>query len=526
MIKNDGLAVGRAVAPVTTSRDGYTFDTTSRHWMLSRDLVLGLDWVDALLAEPLRAGVIAALAHYAREYSAWHAANMANRFKGLAEFSGEEGRPICRVTDAVLINYRSSLNRRTEYYLGALSGFLKAWIDLGYPGIDHSVAALLTTWRLRGNPKGVAVQIQCPHTGALSDLEYEALQQRLLDAFEESKVGLEDFILVTLFMATGRRPVQIGDLKAVDLIEGVSSDGLREFLLNVPRRKQRGRSWRADQKPVALTPEIGLALHGHIRQNEAKWLAIRPDVSREELKQLAIFPNWAALSAAIQQHEEPTAFGLIMRSEKGHRRTADISRQLRAVISGLDVPSERVGILDVQPIRLRRTVATRAAREGYGPLVIAELLDHSDDQNARVYTENVPEHVNAINEAVARQLAPLAQAFAGVLVGREADAIRGKDRASRVRADSGNGTGSCGHFGFCGALAPIACYTCKHFQPWLDGAHAEVLETLIAERKRILDLTRDQVAASINDRTIFAVTEVVRLCEERRVQTSDRQGHG
>jgi hypothetical protein len=92
------------------------------------------------------------------------------------------------------------------------------------------------------------------------------------------------------------------------------------------------------------------------------------------------------------------------------------------------------------------------------------LLNRSDDQNARVYTENVPEHVNAINEAIARQLAPLAQAFAGVLVDQEADAIRGKDRASRVRADSGNGTGSCGHFGFCGALAPIACYTCKHFQ--------------------------------------------------------------
>ena len=49
---------------------------------------------------------------------------------------------------------------------------------------------------------------------------------------------------------------------------------------------------------------------------------------------------------------------------------------------------------------------------------------HTDTQNARVYTENVPEHVDAINEAVARQLAPLAQAFAGVVIKKASDALK------------------------------------------------------------------------------------------------------
>lgn len=71
-------------------------------------------------------------------------------------------------------------------------------------------------------------------------------------------------------------------------------------------------------------------------------------------------------------------------------------------------------------------------------------------------------------------------------------------------------------YGFCGALAPIACYTCKSFQPWLDGPHQEVMDGLLEERQRIRQLTRDESMVAINDRTIVAVAEVIRRCEERR----------
>ena len=75
--------------------------------------------------------------------------------------------------------------------------------------------------------------------------------------------------------------------------------------------------------------------------------------------------------------------------------------------------------------------------------------------------------------------------------------------------------GSCGKHGFCGFLAPIACYTCVNFQPWLDGPHEAVLAFLIRERDRLAQQT-DLRIASINDRTILAVAEVVRQCEARR----------
>jgi hypothetical protein len=75
--------------------------------------------------------------------------------------------------------------------------------------------------------------------------------------------------------------------------------------------------------------------------------------------------------------------------------------------------------------------------------------------------------------------------------------------------------GNCGEHGFCGLLAPIACYTCRSFQPWLDGPHDAVLEHLICERERLL-AGSDVRIASINDRTILAVAEVIRRCDEIR----------
>ena len=118
----------------------------------------------------------------------------------------------------------------------------------------------------------------------------------------------------------------------------------------------------------------------------------------------------------------------------------------------------------------------------------------------------------------------MAQAFAGVIINDESQAKRIGDPSSRVCdprfSPSMKPMGNCGKHGFCGFLAPIACYTCMNFQPWLDGPHEAVLDYLIGERDRLAAQT-DLRIASVNDRTILAVAEVVRLCEARRSGVAD-----
>ena len=172
--------------------------------------------------------------------------------------------------------------------------------------------------------------------------------------------------------------------------------------------------------------------------------------------------------------------------------------------------------LSITPLRLRRTKGTLAGKEGYGVLAIAEILDHSDTTNAHVYTENGPETAEIIDKAMAAKLAPFAQAFSGLIVTDPKDSPRGNDPKSVIRSESSSQVGNCGHFGFCGAFAPLACYTCKRFNPWLEGPHEEVLQTLIDERERVLRETGDTLIANANDRTIIAVTQVIEECRKMK----------
>jgi hypothetical protein len=151
-------------------------------------------------------------------------------------------------------------------------------------------------------------------------------------------------------------------------------------------------------------------------------------------------------------------------------------------------------------------------------LVIAELLDHSDTQHVGVYVGSVPEIAERIDRAVAMTLAPLAQAFSGVLIADESEATRAGDSTSRIvdyRTDQSKPIGSCGQHSFCDFNAPIACYTCANFEPWIDGPHEALLARLISERDRLASTTDKRIAA-INDRTILAVAQVIQLCESAR----------
>jgi len=200
-----------------------------------------------------------------------------------------------------------------------------------------------------------------------------------------------------------------------------------------------------------------------------------------------------------------------------HAERDNCNEILMRCASHLNICSERTGeLLNLRSKRFRYTLGTNLAREGRGEYVIAEALDHSDTQNAGVYVRNTPDIVERIDKAVAMRLAPLAQAFQGVLVVSEQDAIRGSDKASRI-SNARDNVGTCGSYGFCGALAPVACYTCAHFQPWLDGPHEAILEELLTKRDDVMDATEDAKIAAVNDRLILAVSDVIQRCQKQKV---------
>jgi integrase len=490
--------------------NGVEFDPRSDKWAYGDSVTtISLDFSRMKASPAIVFSVKKVLVWYAENRSPETVQNLFYRLNNfLLATSSDQGAPVESITEKDILNYRAKLKLRTQWYLGYLSGLFRKWHQLSIPGITDNAIALLKQLRIKGTQKGEAVLTRDPVLGSFTDIEFQSIQVALDSAYADGEVSLEDYLLVWLFMALGQRPIQYASLKVCDVIDDQTTKGVPVYILRVPRAKQHGQLCRKTFKKRALIRQIGekLVQHRNDLRNRFKDLLEDPD-------QAPLFPgDWF-------RRDTPQGF-------EYHRTVDSLTAMLKKTIESLKAISERTGKpLHINARRFRRTVGTRAAKEGHGELVIAELLDHSDISNVGVYVQAEPEIVERIDRAIAMKLAPLAQAFAGMIIADESEAMRADDLSSRVCCpfvDSSMkpGVGNCGKHGFCRYIAPIACYTCRSFQPWLDGPHEAVLDYLIAERAR-LNVECDSRIASINDRTILAVAEVIRRCDERRKETRD-----
>jgi len=517
-MKNNNSHVVTSRQKINAKARGYSFYIDDDVWVLDKNVSVYLSTFKSNLGSELYTGFIKALAFYASNHSASHTSNIADRFRHMIQTTGSNA-----ITEVSLINYRASLDEKSEWYLGVIRGFLRKWYRLGYVGVSNDVINLLKSWRIRGNRKGDAVKRRDPNAGPLTDIELLAFNEGVITAFEKDLISVTELALCLTMSNTGRRPIQISHLKVVDIAKGQNQKGEPSYLINIPRAKQRGK-FRETFRAFAISQELWVILSAQAKYavasvEEALGFELQ-DIDRQKVP---LFPDIEFLSLV----KSPSEFRALMVTDKAHIASARITRAIQEVVDATQIKSERTGkTLSINSRRFRYTTGTRASREGFGKLVIAELLDHSDTQNAEVYTKSLPEFVAKLDKAVGLQMAQYAQAFSGVLVDDERDATRGNDPSSRLRADSGEPIGSCGEHGFCAVNVPIPCYTCIHFQPWLDGPHEDVYSSLIDERSKLLELTGDKRVSSALDRTIAAVAQVIQGCQERQAELVEQGGIG
>jgi len=454
------------------------------------------------LGDEFRAAFRAVLVWYAENASLPHLRNMFYRSRDLFQFKFDTNMAaVGEITSVDLLNYKDHVGKPREWYLGSLSGFLAQWHALGFAGITSDAIVLLRQMRLKGNLKGVSTATMDPVSGPYTAIELEALQHELNQAYGEHRVALGEYVLCWLFMMLGQRPSQYAALKVCDVAALPGKSGLVTYSLSMPRGKGRESNPRREFKNRILTPQIGKLVLSYAWQVQERFTGLLADP-----RDAPLFPG-----KAVQGGPEGYVY---------HLTAAALGERLNATLARLKTVSERTGaLMHINPKRFRQTIGTRAAEEGHGELVIAELLDHSDTQNVGVYVSSTPAIVERIDRAVAMLMAPLAQAFAGKLIKGASEASLSGSPSNQIRApnitNSFAAISSCGKHGFCGFLKPIACYTCNSFEPWLDGPHERVLEYFLSERER-LTRTADMRIASVNDRAILAVARVIQLCAETR----------
>ena len=506
-----GAPAGLELPQVATSNDGYEFSPASDKWQLSKDIKFSLSFLRNVTQET-NLGFRLTLTRYAEEESASHAVNMREEFWWYVRDTGARA-----VTVDALINRRSELDADNEWKLGALKGFLLKWHGWEFPGVSDEVVSLLQGWRIRGNPKGGPVA----QGGALTDIELGAILDWANRASSRREIDLQAYTYILMLIMTARRAVQIAALRGVDLVEKHDRNGTPEYVIRCPRAKQRGQGFRQAFRQLRVIEDLYLVLRAQHRASVARVEKVLGcDVPVDLEQQVPIFINSIVLDE-IGDEAELRDFLTGPAPDRLHAKNQSLESILKHCNKTCTAKSERTGeSTHMTASRFRYTRATNLRRQGFGPEFIGFELDHSDTQQVRVYTENTVHEAEEINRLVGHQLAPFAQACMGTLVDSERDAIRGDDPRSRVPNHRQEAVGTCGNYGFC-ASGFRACYTCHHFQPWVDGPHKDVLTELYEEKKRVDEAGCAREVVNANDRLILAVEHCVALCDEAKASRGE-----
>lgn len=485
----------------TLTRGGVKFSINSSIWVIENShtrRIFDFTEFEILASDNWILSLKRVLVWYLESRSLEHSFNLYSRTLAFLRFlRSSKSVSVSIISDLDILNYRGSLEKKHVWYVGVLAGLFFKWFELGYAGVSREAVSLLKTIRNPGNIKGEAVLTQDAINGPFSSFEVDAITTELRNRHFAGEISTRSYLLALLFMTLGLRPSQVSLLRVSDIV-GIPSDSQgKECLIRVPRVKQRQVA-RKQFTDRLLVPDIGKLMLQYSAEVSSNCCS-----DKSEESDTPLFPR-----RKTYKNKSSCRVSL----------SVDVKNELFQILDSLNVYSERTGEkVHITPTRFRRTLGTRAAEEGHGELIIAALLDHTDTQNVGVYTQATPTMVDRIDKAMAFQMAPLAQAFAGKVASTDRKAQLSKHKYSAVinpEIDPACAEmGGCGNHSHCNYSAPVACYTCVSFTAWDDGPHEQVLDYLLAERERKIAQS-DLRIASINDRAILAVAEVIKKCQQ------------
>lgn len=499
---------------VVTTRTGLTVEVSGLVWRVPHpSRTLYLHWEDI----PIPQGQVwrasrAYFRHLIRNFSQGEIIGnwAALQFAWLAPALQESIRNKDEIPLSFLDEMRVLLGNHEGYRLHYARKWYLWCCDQGFDGFSPEVAFQLEERVFGGNSKGDAVRSADPEQGPLLDAEIVALNSALRASRLTGILTLQDQVALWLCIGLGSNSGPLALLREEDFRRTTECGGEGTiYELAVPRHKKRDSGLRTQFRDRKLNPEIGELVEQLIEDNRSSFPQRNGDSDGRPL-----FRRWTARKD-LPQHGPGSDYCY-------HHRASDFTAIVRRAVEVLGVISPRTGRpLRVSARRLRYTFATRLVREGASQRVLAQLLDHSDLQNVQVYFDVKSDIVEHLDAATALELGPLSQAFLGTLVRTEGDALRGDRRSSRIYhfdkdADRLDGLGTCGSFSFCGLTAPIACYTCVRFQPWMDAPHDKALSALLSERQRRHEAELDPSMVMLFDRTILAIASVIKRIEATR----------
>lgn len=485
--------------PLTSRlRNGGEFDPAATVWQLKSGVEsVRVDFSEAgkRLSPEMLLGYKRTLEWFARNKSL-ETVNVAHR-SFMAMLSLARTPVVKLIDDTMVLGYLGSGDGIPAGW-SILKTFLKKWHEQRSECVSenaYKVAVKAKTSQMT-EQRDQALLTLCPIKGPFSAMERDAFHKAYHEAFANGAITEAEYVAVCLVKSFGVRPAQLAQMKVKDLGWAPNKGGL-EYVLSIPSAKKAEKS-RAKFKKRLLIPELGEMMRAYCTK-----IIVRFSEDGIENGELPLFP----MERVMPGHVWSEGFKL-------HKTSAGMGSVISDVEGKIKCVSERTGeTMNINARRFRYTLGTVMAEEGHPASTIAEALDHEGLGTVTSYVAVTGKLHGRLNKAMAMQLAPMAQAFAGTLIDR-GESQPGLKTVRDIRVEGTyEPVGNCGKSSVCHYAAPIACYTCKNFRPFLDAPHEPLLDYMLAERERLLAVSGPNLAA-VEDRTIIAIAEVLSKCNE------------
>ena len=370
------------------------FSLNDSVWFLSKDVKLNFSYFESNINANLLASIKETLAYTAVNFSSAYARKFFFSIKKLVVFN--QGK-LDKFDYGLLNRFYNAYYKISYTHVESLKYFLIKLYELNNEFLDQEMLDLISKWKVTKPNKTTAYIERKESLRPLSEYELKNLIGCMTKEYKEGSMTMNDYLLVMLMIYSGRRPMQIAQLKRKDLY--VKNNG---NYLNIPRLKQ-GDSFRTEFSELRIGDNLFNSL------SELKSVVkvfVQSEVgdilSEEELNNLPLFidPNFFNSAYKLDKLYENNFFNLHMSSKR-------ITSRVQAVCKRVSKDKNK----KINSRQLRVTLAKRLALKGYGLGAIAKALDHSNLESVLSYAKNNEEFSFRIDQAINDSVSPYIASF-------------------------------------------------------------------------------------------------------------------
>lgn len=233
--------------------------------------------------------------------------------------------------------------------------------------------------QIPGNVKGEAVRSADLNQGVLSSDEINLLIAAIREDRPKTHRELMEHVVVALGLAIGRNSENYTLILEEHVIQ-ITSNNVTRYYLRVPRIKKRTNPYRV-LKTVPIEPQLGQRLLELVAMNQTLDInTTMPFNAKAAVLVSGTRPLLQTGVGTIKSASTATWSNFLVPSQ--------ITVLMKSFVKRKNLMSGETGkLIALTPRRLRYTFASNFAAMGLSPRELASLLDHSDTQSVRVYTD-------------------------------------------------------------------------------------------------------------------------------------------